>query len=120
MNGLNGLNQGITIDGIIANASFEFENVKRNVNVRDPNFQGFEFSIYGLRTNKDKKFTQNRALFDRYRSILFISITIIIIWLFDSDDFKRIFFPCLNGVSQLMLSQLDSARARGIIVKVPI
>ncbi|KAF4216265.1 hypothetical protein CNMCM8980_005267 [Aspergillus fumigatiaffinis] len=94
-----GARKTITIEGIIASQVWEFETrIKRNCDIMDSNFTGYPFYIQGLRENHEKNFTDNRLRLDQ-------------------KDFKDIFRPCLEGVSRLMLKQLESARRSGIIVK---
>ncbi|RHZ51804.1 Hsp70 family protein [Aspergillus thermomutatus] len=94
-----GTGKKITIEGIIASKVCEFETrVKRNCDIMDRNFTGHPFFIQGLKENQAKKFTDNRMRLDK-------------------NDFITIFRPCLEGVSKLMLKQLESARRSGIIVK---
>ncbi|KAG2019349.1 hypothetical protein GB937_005263 [Aspergillus fischeri] len=94
-----GARKTITIEGIIASQVWEFETkIKRNCDIMDSNFTGHAFYIQGLKENQEKNFTDHRMRLDQ-------------------KDFKDIFRPCLEGISKLMLKQLQSARRSGIIVK---
>ncbi|RYP47954.1 hypothetical protein DL768_006109 [Monosporascus sp. mg162] len=90
---------GITIDGIVETIMMnEFEyRCKRSFDITVPNQHYKAFACEGLKEDKSKGFGQNR---------LYIK----------PETIRAIFQPCLQGIENLMFSQIEAAEAKGMPV----
>ncbi|KAE8149926.1 hypothetical protein BDV25DRAFT_119620 [Aspergillus avenaceus] len=89
----------VKIEGIVNDLVQQFETKhKRHIDIYSRLLESEHFFIQGLLPSQGKKFRHNRLYLDQ-------------------EDLKDIFKPCLEGVSNLMFSQMEQARAKGVTVK---